>query len=200
MIKSDGEIIHQTGAMNERLAPHCSGVLYREIINMKELFKSIDFVGQKGIFKEIHATTTRGKELAILFKNDEIVEVFNLNTEKTEDVKEGMKEELQKKTRLLFVTGEVKEGLREFYNEARKQELKDKESKLYFIKTFLKVPKGANWSLYKWDVLTIEGDKIENVTYMFKYLTYDRQNYELHYGGALKERLRSEGFRIAGEL
>jgi hypothetical protein len=167
---------------------------------MKELFKSIDFVGQKGIFKEIHATTTRGKELAILFKNDEIDEIINLNNDKSEDVKEGMKEELQMKTRLLFVTGEVKEGLREFYNEARKQELKDNENKLYFIKTFLKVPRGANWSLYKWDVLTIDGDKIENVTYMFKYLSYDRSNYELHYGGALKERLRSEGFNVIREL
>lgn len=162
---------------------------------MKKQIKSIDFLGKKGAFTEIHVTNTRGKQMAILLKNDKFQEAMNKKTEKDEEVKEEFLKEINDLIRLKILTGLYEEELDEFEKHYKREMLKEKQ--LFYTKTYLRVPSGANWSLYDYIIMMVNDEgKIEDVTYLFTYLTHSKNTYELHFGSGLKEYLRKDGFRI----
>jgi hypothetical protein len=169
---------------------------------LKKQFKEVVIGGMEERFdlREVHATTVRGKEVAVLLRGDQVVKAINRKSDKTESLKEEQKEEIIRKISMKEMFQEKKKGLHYFYLDSRREELKRNQTPLYFIKTFLRVPSGCNWGLYKWDVLISKEGVIENVTFLFKHMTSHREGYELHYDSALKEALERRGYKTEREL
>lgn len=169
---------------------------------MKKHFKSIDFIGKSGKFLEVHATTTRNKEIAILFISNKYDRAFNLRTESYEHIEnKEMLNEILRKVKIKLELGSFREELPQFYNIERLENIKksSKKKPLYYIKTFLRVPNGSNCGLYKYDILQVDKGKIENITYSFK-KQYSSDNYDMIGPSWFMDELRGKGFNIAREL
>ena len=167
---------------------------------LKKQFKAVHIEGVKDDFIEVHATTVRGKDLAVLVVNDKVVKAINRRNDREDDLKEEQKTEILRKISMKEMFQEKQKDLYYFYKDSQKEELKAKKVPLYFISTFLRVPSRCNWSLFKWDVLVIKNNEIVNVTSLFKDMSMDREGSQLQYGSDLKEVLRRKGFTIAREL
>lgn len=165
------------------------------------MITSVRVHAMDGSLAEVRVEEEGGKEYAILIRDGAVERVQDAEDFKKMTLGKKKEQEILRKASLKLEIGGTSKKFSYFYTDWYRDILKREEVPLYFEKRFIRVPRGANYSLYEWDVFRIdESGDISKITFVFHHYSVANKLGKLQYDDDLMERLREEGFTIKKEL